>query len=117
MKNYLILIVSVIALVFLINACSGNTDEKGKMQTATDREQIAAHLQTIDLSIEGMTCGGCEIAVIAAVKQLDGVFEVNASHLEANARIVFDSTATDVDQMRVAIENAGYKAHDFVVIK
>lgn len=117
MKNYLILIVSVIALVFLINACSGNADDKGKTQTAADKEQIGEHHQTIDLSIEGMTCGGCEIAVIAAVKQLDGVFEVNASHLEANARIVFDSTATDVDQMRVAIEKAGYTAHDFVVIK
>ncbi len=117
MKSYLILIVSVVMLLSLLNACSGNADKQGKTEKTPGMEQAGKNLQTIDLTVEGMTCGGCEIAVIAAVERLDGVFEVRASHTEANAIIVFDSTVAHVDQIRVAIEKAGYKALDFEIVK
>lgn len=117
MKSYLILFVSVVMLLSLLIACSGNADDQRKTINSPGSEQVGKNLQTIDLSVEGMTCGGCESAIVAAVKRLDGVIEVRASHTEANAVIVFDSTAVDVVQMRVAIDKAGYKAHDFEVVK
>jgi copper chaperone len=60
------------------------------------------------LSVEGMSCDGCENAVVAALEGLDGVRSATADH-EANAVIVeLDERVSD-KQLAGAISEAGYE--------
>ncbi|MCH7667281.1 MAG: heavy-metal-associated domain-containing protein, partial [Acidobacteria bacterium] len=45
---------------------------------------------TTAFRVEGMTCGGCEVAVKRAVKKLEGVDTVAASHKAGSAEVTYD---------------------------
>lgn len=60
--------------------------------------------------VEGMTCGGCEMAVKNVVKKLDGVEKVDASHRESQATVTYDSAKVTPAQIVAAIEKLGYTA-------
>ncbi|GAB7093635.1 heavy-metal-associated domain-containing protein [Halolamina litorea] len=57
------------------------------------------------LSVDGMSCGGCEASVEEAVGELDGVESVEADN-EANT--VDIEGDVDTDAAVDAIEDAGY---------
>ncbi|HEX9775050.1 MAG TPA: heavy-metal-associated domain-containing protein [Actinomycetota bacterium] len=64
-------------------------------------------MTTIALNVSGMTCDGCERSVTKALRNVDGVGEVTASHatglveVEAEAGIARDALVA-------AVEQAGY---------
>lgn len=60
---------------------------------------------SLKLSVEGMSCGGCEQNVVEALEGLDGVESVDADH-EANT-VAVEGDA-DEAEVSAAIENAGY---------
>lgn len=60
--------------------------------------------------VEGMTCGGCEMAVKTVVKKLDGVEKVDASHRDKQATVTYDRAKVTPAQIVAAIEKLGYKA-------
>lgn len=60
------------------------------------------------LNINGMTCGGCVNSVTNALKQIDGVNNVQVSLADKNAVIDFDDSKTNVDSLKQAVEDAGY---------
>lgn len=60
------------------------------------------------LTINGMTCGGCVNGVTNALKQVDGVNNVQVSLTDKNAVIDFDDSKTNVNSLKEAIEDAGY---------
>lgn len=64
--------------------------------------------QTITLTIEGMTCGGCAKSVNQALQQLAGVHEANANFEQKNATIIFDNEQISINQLIEAIEDAGF---------
>ena len=64
---------------------------------------------TIELSVKGMTCSGCESHVNNAVGQLAGVDSVKASYQDANTIIKYDPAKVDRDQIVEAINKTGYK--------
>ena len=66
-------------------------------------------VETLRLSVTGMTCGGCENAVKRAVMKLDGVEEVSASHLESLVEVRGDTGKVTVEMIRRQIEAIGYK--------
>ncbi len=65
---------------------------------------------TTAFQVEGMTCGGCEVAVRAAVKKLDGVASVKASHKEGSAEVTYDSEKVTPKAIIAAIEKIGFQA-------
>jgi len=65
--------------------------------------------QTLELSIKGMTCAGCEAHVIHAVGELEGVDEVNASYEKRNAMVKYDPKKVQKEQIVEAINKTGYK--------
>lgn len=69
----------------------------------------SATFNTIELSVKGMTCSGCEAHVTNAVGQLVGVDSVNASYENANAVVKYDPEKVDKDQIVEAINKTGYK--------
>lgn len=60
------------------------------------------------IQIEGMTCGGCVNSVTNALKQVQGVNNVNVSLADKQAVIDFDDSQTTIDTLKEAIEDAGY---------
>ncbi len=66
-------------------------------------------MENLDLKISGMSCGHCVAAVTSGLQTIDGVNVENVS--VGSASVSFDPAVTDVDQIRGAIEDAGYEAH------
>ena len=64
--------------------------------------------ETLQLTVTGMTCGGCENAVKRALQQLAGVREVSASHRANEVQVTFDDAAVTPQAIRERIEALGY---------
>lgn len=62
------------------------------------------------LKVAGMSCNGCEQNVEDALEALDGVTRADADHRSDSVELVADGV-TD-DDIRVAIEDAGYRLAD-----
>ena len=68
-----------------------------------------AQLQTVNFQIEGMTCSGCEAHVKHAAAEVDGVIETVASHADGTAKVEFDASKTNKEDIIAAIKTTGYK--------
>ncbi|MFB6168106.1 MAG: heavy-metal-associated domain-containing protein [Haloferacaceae archaeon] len=61
------------------------------------------------IPVTGMSCTGCEQNVESALGTLDGISRVEADHEADTVEVVADDEVTD-DDLRAAIERAGYEA-------
>ena len=66
-------------------------------------------VQTVSFQIEGMTCSGCEAHVKHAAAKVDGVIETVASHADGTAKVEFDASKTNKEDIIAAIKTTGYK--------
>lgn len=64
-------------------------------------------METIELSVQGMSCGGCENSVKVAVGDIAGVGSVEADHESGRVTVTSNGTA-DVDAIKAAIVEAGF---------
>jgi len=78
----------------------GDTKEK----TNIDHSKLA----TVEFTISGMTCTGCEGHIESAVSKLPGIALVTASYEKANTIVKYDSLQTSLQQIRDAIGTTGY---------
>lgn len=69
------------------------------------------------LNIDGMTCASCASAVERATRKLDGVEEANVNLATEKLSVTFDEGALTVDDIKAAVEKAGYKAKTEAVTK
>ncbi|CAO1665781.1 MULTISPECIES: mercury resistance system periplasmic binding protein MerP [Salinicola] len=67
-----------------------------------------AALQTVTLSVPGMTCAACPITVKAALNKVDGVSQIDVSYPDREAVVTFDDAKTTVEALLQATANAGY---------
>jgi copper chaperone len=58
-----------------------------------------------ELTVEGMSCGGCEDNVESEVSALDGVESVDADN--ETGRVAIEGDADD-NELREAVERAGF---------
>ncbi len=58
-----------------------------------------------ELTVEGMTCGGCAASVKRALQTLDANADV---HVDLTTKQVKVTTNAKLDAVKVAIEDAGY---------
>ena len=65
-------------------------------------------MQTNLLKVTGMTCGGCTTNVTNALKSIRGVGDVKVSLSAGEVTVQYDERLTSPDQLKVAIEGAGY---------
>ena len=63
-------------------------------------------MEQYELTVEGMSCTGCEENVTSAVARLDGVHRVEPDHETGTAEITADAGTEDA--VRRAIHEAGY---------
>jgi copper chaperone len=64
--------------------------------------------KTIELRIEGMTCGHCEMSVTKELSKLPGAQDVKVSSATGTATLSVDESVDDA-QVEAAVEEAGYK--------
>ena len=58
------------------------------------------------LIVKGMTCGGCEKAIVSAIQKVEGVKAAKADH--ATSTVIVEGEGMELDAIRGAIEDAGY---------
>lgn len=64
--------------------------------------------KVIDLKIEGMTCGHCEMSVTKELSKLPGAHDVKVSSQSGTATLSVDESVDQAD-IQAAVEEAGYK--------
>ena len=62
------------------------------------------------IHVEGMTCNHCKMSVEKALKTLDGVQEASVDIKAKTVSVIFDPGVTDANNLKNAINNAGYEA-------
>jgi copper chaperone len=67
-------------------------------------------METVRISIEGMTSTGCVNSMTRVLSALAGVAQADVSLTKARAKVTFDPAQTSVEAMKQAIKRAGYKA-------
>jgi copper chaperone len=67
-------------------------------------------METVRISVQGMTCTGCVNSVTRVLAALPGVSQADVSLTKARAKVTYDPAKTGVEAMKQAIERAGYKA-------
>lgn len=66
------------------------------------------HIQTVKLNIEGMVCSGCEENINHSANKINGVTNVTTSFERGTSIIEFDTTKTNVDEIKKVIQSKGY---------
>ena len=65
------------------------------------------------INICGMTCGHCQKRVSDAISNVKGIEAVNVSLEDENATITYDDSLMNLNEIKQAVENAGYEVcHD-----
>ena len=65
-------------------------------------------MQTENMIVTGMTCGGCKTKVEHALNTMPGVSDVKVSLAGGEAAVQYDEGLTSPDQLKSAVERAGY---------
>ncbi|WP_281540261.1 mercuric transport protein MerTP [Maribacter aestuarii] len=67
------------------------------------------NVQEIQVTVEGMTCTGCEAHIESEVNKLEGILNVKADYAAANTIVKYDTTKVDPEKIETAILSTGYK--------
>ena len=67
-------------------------------------------MKEVVLKIKGMHCEGCSTRLEKVLNNQDGVEDAKVSLEKAEANIKFDETQTSVDELKEAVEDAGFEA-------
>jgi copper chaperone CopZ len=65
------------------------------------------------ITIEGMHCHKCELAIQKALGRNPGVHEVEVDFNSGQASVLFDRSQTSVSQLLESVTGAGYRAVGF----
>lgn len=67
-------------------------------------------METVILKVSGMSCGGCVKSVTGVLEALPGVKKADVSLEKGEAVVSFEPGAVTREQMKQAIEDAGFEA-------
>lgn len=100
-----------IILVMLAMVVSCQNKKADKQENDTVNENLSA--VKYEISIEGMTCTGCEETIEGGVMDIDGVKSIEASHTDGKALVEFYDEKTDTTAITESITKSGYKVLGF----
>jgi mercuric ion transport protein len=114
MKNSIIWICIIAIMLF---ACKAKTTESAASESLTASDLIInpGALVQMDLSVEGMTCTGCENTINEGVSEIAGVVEVSSSFKDGRTFVKYDSTQTNIDKISRVINEKGYNVKEFAL--
>ncbi len=94
----------VLTIVFIAATILMSCNNKEKDQKASTPD-----IQVVEMSIDGMTCNGCEKTIEANVMKLDGVKNIKANHETGKASLEYDASSTELEKVKSVIADKGYK--------
>ena len=65
-------------------------------------------MKELEIKVNGMMCSGCENRVQNALKQIDGIEDVKANHIEGNVKVTAREEV-DENTIKETIEDIGYE--------
>ncbi len=111
MKNILSVLLGLILVTSYSFACDGHGEgEKKAGVEQSGGDVVVAKFAALTLNVKGMTCGGCENKVKAALSGIDGVVETQKVSAEANSAVLtFDPAITSSEVIVKSLsEKTGY---------
>jgi mercuric ion transport protein len=97
-------LITLIVLAVIAMGC-GNSNPGSEQSSANSEPTEFSELQ---LNVKGMTCEGCENAIIRSLDRLDGVYSSDATHEDELVTIKYDPDAVNPEQITEAITKTGY---------
>jgi len=67
-------------------------------------------MERAEFGVKGMTCDHCVMTVTKALKGVEGVKLAEVSLAEERAKVTFDPTKASLEQLKEAVNQAGYQA-------
>ncbi|TME34835.1 MAG: copper ion binding protein, partial [Chloroflexi bacterium] len=77
-------------------------------QTAIEPATHPANAHELAFDVTGMTCASCVRRIEKALRRVDGVEQAAVNLATEKATIRYDATRTGMDQLKSAVEHAGY---------
>ena len=66
-------------------------------------------MKKIEIKVKGMHCVGCENTVKQAILDVNGVKDAKVDYTREKAAIEFDTTKTNIRNIKKAIVDAGFE--------
>lgn len=66
-------------------------------------------MEDVLINIKGMMCGHCEKTVSEAAKSVKGVTKASSDHTKGKVKVSFDTSLTDLEEIKKAIAASGYE--------
>ena len=67
-------------------------------------------MEKVEFKIKGMHCTGCSTRLEKVLNNQDGVLQAEVSLEEAKANIEYEEGQTNIEEIKEAIEDAGFEA-------
>lgn len=115
-RNLFSLIFAAVIAVSVVSCGGGGAKAEKQPEATVMADENLAHLHYIQVSVEGMTCEGCQNTVKGAITGIPGVDSAMASFTDGRAFAGYDETTPDTAAIRAAITGAGYKVTAFTFI-
>ncbi|KAH1041570.1 hypothetical protein GYH30_024098 [Glycine max] len=93
-----------------LTSLAGDSDELEDVRLLDSYDEIDGGARRIQVSVTGMTCAACSNSVESALKSLDGVISASVALLQNKADVVFNSALLKDEDIKNAIEDAGFEA-------
>jgi len=90
----------------MVMAACGNKSPNGS--DADESSVSVENLVEVTFNVDGMTCEGCENAIMKSIETLDGIAEVSSSFEEGWTKVAYDKSAVQTDAIEQKIADAGY---------
>ncbi|CAJ1975927.1 unnamed protein product [Sphenostylis stenocarpa] len=91
-------------------AAAEDSDDLEDVRLLDSYDQIDSGERRIQVTVTGMTCAACSNSVESALKSLDGVISASVALLQNKADVVFNSALLKDEDIKHAIEDAGFEA-------
>lgn len=113
MKKLFVLLTVAIMAFAACNRASEDTSGEQAQKADINPENVVL----IDMNVEGMTCTGCENTIKSGVSELEGVVEVEASHVNAKTFVKVDTSLTSPEAISEKIASKGYEVESSSISK
>jgi Cu+-exporting ATPase len=87
-------------------------DNSIKNKSLNNIEKEIVNMKQVELKVEGMSCGHCEMSVKKAVNSLSGVSKVDIELDNKKVTVSFDETKLNLETVKNKIDDAGYEVVD-----
>ncbi|PQP96458.1 hypothetical protein Pyn_15828 [Prunus yedoensis var. nudiflora] len=88
----------------------GDLEDVRLLDSYDNSEGVEQGMQRVQVRVSGMTCAACSNSVEGALKSVNGVLTASVALLQNRADVVFDPRLVKDEDIKNAIEDAGFEA-------